>query len=121
MTSTNGSCLKTEVAIVGAGPTGAAAALAFAKRGARVALIDGHPEAAQRFAGEWIHPPGVRTLAELGVDIQNLAAAVGHGFAIFGDDDDDPVCLPYTSGHSAARVHHELVATLREHATSHSG
>lgn len=121
MTSTHGSCLKTEVAIVGAGPTGAAAALAFAKRGARVTLIDGHPEAAQRFAGEWIHPPGVRTLAELGVDIKSLAAAVGHGFAIFGDDDDDPVCLPYTSGHSAARVHHELVATLREHATSQSG
>jgi len=114
--ATNGSSSKVDVAIVGAGPTGAAAALAFARRGARVALIDGHPEAAHRFAGEWIHPPGVRTLLGLGVETGTLAAVLGHGFAIFGDDGADPVCLPYASGVGAARVHHELVATLREQA-----
>lgn len=121
MGTSNVSSLRTDVAIVGAGPTGSAAALAFARRGARVALIDGHPEAARRFAGEWIHPPGVRTLAALGAATESLAAVLGHGFAIFGDDDEDPVCLPYASGVGAARVHHELVATLRDHACALNG
>src|SRR5688572_5872685 len=115
------STLRADVAIVGAGPTGSAAALAFARQGARVALIDGHPEAARRFAGEWIHPPGVRTLAALGVATQSLAAVLGHGFAIFGDDAADPVCLPYAAGVGGARVHHEIVTTLREHACALSG
>ncbi|HEU5073848.1 MAG TPA: NAD(P)/FAD-dependent oxidoreductase [Polyangiaceae bacterium] len=122
MSNTTGvSSLHADVAVVGAGPTGSAAALAFARRGARVALIDGHPEAARRFAGEWIHPPGVRTLAALGVATESLASAVGHGFALFGDDGNDPVCLPYASGSSVARVHHEIVAALREHACAAPG
>jgi 2-polyprenyl-6-methoxyphenol hydroxylase-like FAD-dependent oxidoreductase len=108
-----------DVAIVGAGPTGAAAAIAFALRGARVALLEGHPEASRRFAGEWIHPPGVRTLHALGVDTRALATHEGHGFAIFGDDAEDPVCLPYDGGVGIARVHEELVNHLREHALGH--
>src|SRR6187401_2765347 len=99
------SSIHTDVAVVGAGPTGATAAIAFAKRGARVTLIEGHPGAARRFAGEWIHPPGVRTLRALGVDIPALAKSQGHGFAILGDDSADPVCLPYGEGESIARVH----------------
>lgn len=110
--------LSTDVAIIGAGPAGATAAIAFAKRGARVALIEGYPAAAARFAGEWIHPPGVRTLRSLGVDIGRLARSRGQGFAIFGDDAADPVCLPYDGDEAIARVHEELVADLREHATS---
>ena len=111
---------QTDVLVVGAGPTGAAAAAAFARRGARVTLVDGHPEAAQRFAGEWIHPPGVRTLAALGVDTGELAAREGHGFALFGDDAEDPVCLPYDGGVGIARMHGELVEHLREHAVGHA-
>jgi 2-polyprenyl-6-methoxyphenol hydroxylase-like FAD-dependent oxidoreductase len=111
---------RVDVAIVGAGPTGATAALAFARRGARVALIDGHPDAAKRFAGEWIHPPGVRTLRSLGVNVGALAAREGRGFAIFGGDGEDPVCLPYDAGCSIARVHEELVFELREHACGSS-
>ncbi|HEY3255470.1 MAG TPA: FAD-dependent oxidoreductase [Polyangiaceae bacterium] len=108
----------TDVAIIGAGPAGASAAIAFARQGARVTLIEGYPSAAARFAGEWIHPPGVRSLQSLGVNIGALAATRGHGFAIFGDDAADPVCLPYDAGVGIARVHEELVAHLREHAAS---
>ena len=112
--------LHTDVAIVGAGPTGATAAIAFARRGARVTLIDGYPGAAHRFAGEWIHPPGVRTLRGLGVDVRALAAREGHGFAIFGDDGGDPVCLPYDDEVAIARLHSELVTRLREHACGYA-
>lgn len=111
----------TDVAIVGAGPTGATAAIAFARRGARVTLIDGYPGAANRFAGEWIHPPGVRALRRLGVDVRALAAREGHGLAIVGDDGSDPVCLPYDGEVGIARLHSELVTMLREHACGHAG
>jgi len=110
----------TDVAIVGAGPTGATAAIAFARRGLNVTLIDGYPDAVHRFAGEWIHPPGVRTLRRLGVDVGSLAAREGHGFAIFGDDGGDPVCLPYDGEVGIARLHSELVTLLREHACGHA-
>ena len=110
----------TDVAIIGAGPAGATAAIAFAKQGARVTLVEGYPAAARRFAGEWLHPPGVRTLRSLGVDIAALAKSHGRGFAIFGDDAADPVCLPYDGDASISRVHEELVAQLREHAASHA-
>ena len=112
--------LHTDVAIIGAGPTGTTAAIAFARRGARVALIDGYPRAAHRFAGEWIHPPGVRALRRLGVDVRALAAREGHGLAIFGDDGGDPVCLPYDGEVGIARLHSELVSMLREHACGHA-
>ena len=108
----------TDVAIIGAGPAGATAAIAFAQQGARVTLIEGYPRAASRFAGEWLHPPGVRTLRSLGVDIRELAANEGHGFAIFGDDGADPVCLPYAAEVGVSRVHEELVEHLRDRATS---
>jgi 2-polyprenyl-6-methoxyphenol hydroxylase-like FAD-dependent oxidoreductase len=107
-----------DVAIIGAGPTGASAAIAFANQGARVMLVEGFPNAAARFAGEWIHPPGVQALRAMGVDVAALAASRGHGFAIFGDDEADPVCLPYGGGTAIARVHDQLVAHLREHAAS---
>jgi len=115
------SSLESDIAIVGAGPTGATAAIAFAKRGARVMLIDGFPGAMKRFAGEWIHPPGVRTLRSLGVDVDALGARRGHGLAIFADDGGDPVCLPYAGEYGVARLHEELVEHLREHACGMSG
>src|SRR6478609_1752727 len=104
VTPVRSSATATDVAIIGAGPAGATAAIAFANQGARVTLIEGYPGAAARFAGEWIHPPGVGTLRSLGVDITALAASRGHGFAIFGDDAKDPVCLPYDGGVAIARV-----------------
>ncbi len=105
-----------DVVIIGAGPTGCAAALAFAKRGAEVLLVEAQPEAAKRFAGEWMHPPAVRALRSLGVDTESLGAARGHGFVLFGSDGEPPVQLPYVRGTGIARVHHDLVDDLRNYA-----
>ena len=55
-----------DVTVIGAGPAGATAAIAFARRGATVLLAEANPKAASRFAGEWMHPPGVRVLERLG-------------------------------------------------------
>jgi len=120
LTSSHRRDRPTDVVIIGAGPAGATAAIAFAKQGAQVTLVEGYPTAAGRFAGEWLHPPGVRTLRSLGVDIAALAQSNGRGFAIFGDDAADPVCLPYDGDASITRVHEELVTQLREQALSHA-
>jgi 2-polyprenyl-6-methoxyphenol hydroxylase-like FAD-dependent oxidoreductase len=105
-----------DVVIIGAGPTGCAAALAFAKRGAEVLLVEAQPDAAKRFAGEWMHPPAVRALRQLGVDTESLGAARGHGFVLFGSDGLPPVQLPYVRGTGIARIHHDLVEDLRDYA-----
>jgi flavin-dependent dehydrogenase len=48
-----------DVAVIGAGPVGCVAALAFARRGRRVLLLEANPLASHRLAGEWLHPPAV--------------------------------------------------------------
>ena len=63
-----------DVAIVGAGPIGSAAALAFAKRGAKTIVFEANPGASRRLAGEWLHPPGVEVLGRLGIDVAGEAA-----------------------------------------------
>lgn len=112
----NRNTVNKDVVVVGAGPTGCAAALAFAKRGAEVLLVEAQPEAAKRFAGEWMHPPAVRALARLGVDTEKLGATRGHGFVLFGSDGETPVQLPYVRGTSLTRIHHDLVEDLRGYA-----
>lgn len=109
-----------DVLVIGAGPTGCAAALAFAKKGAKVLLVEGNPKAAMRFAGEWLHPPGVRALTHLGVNTQGLNRARGSGFVLLAPDEDE-IELPYARGFSLARVHHELVHGLRAEACDRNG
>ncbi len=105
---------KVDVLVIGAGPTGCAAALAFEKKGADVLLVEAQPKAAARFAGEWMHPPGVRKLNQLGVDVAALTRARGLGFALCAPGE-EPLELPYARGASLARYHHELVDDLRQH------
>ena len=103
-----------DVAIIGGGPVGSAAALAFAKRGARVLVLEANPRAATRLAGEWLHPPAVDILSELGVDLGPEAYPTGRGFAVLPDDGSPPIVLPYPAGRVGASLHHELlVAKLR--------
>ncbi|HEX4791910.1 MAG TPA: geranylgeranyl reductase family protein [Actinospica sp.] len=57
-----------DVAIVGAGPTGSAAAHAAARRGLSVALIDRSTFPRDKTCGDGIGPGAVRVLRELGLD-----------------------------------------------------
>lgn len=111
-----------DVAVVGAGPIGAAAALAFAQRGASVIVFEANPHAARRLAGEWLHPPGVEVLSRLGIDVAKDApgAAPGQGFVVFPDDRSSPILLPYPDGMQGVSLEHEsLVNLVRSRAAAH--
>lgn len=107
--------LTADVAIVGGGPVGCVAALAFARRGASVCIVDPNTHAT-RLAGEWLHPTAAGILADLGVDLNaaGVAHAVGRGFAIFPPGT-EPIVLPYVGGeHGVGCQHHLLVAALQK-------
>jgi len=105
-----------DVAIVGGGPAGCLSALAFAQRGARTLLLEANPRAAYRLAGEWIHPPAVEAMEEVGLGdyISKADYATGKGFAVFPEDGSAPIVLPYAEGtRGFSFEHHEFVEALR--------
>lgn len=108
------STLSYDVAVIGAGPVGAVAAYAHARRGARVLLAEANPNAARRLAGEWLHPPALDHLRELGIAPLPQAHRTGEGFVVFPDSGDAPFVLPYSRGAGAAVEHSHLVRHLRE-------
>jgi lanosterol synthase len=101
---------------------GCVAALAFARRGARVLLLEANPSSSKRFAGEWVHPPAVAILRDLGVDLKPSAPfASGRGFVVYPDDGSRPVVLPYATGSFGYSFEHgALVGTLRGHCEANS-
>ncbi|MBN4050185.1 FAD-dependent monooxygenase [Desulfobulbus sp. AH-315-M07] len=102
-----------DVAIIGAGPVGCVTALAFSKlRRARVLLLEANPRACQRLAGEWLHPPAVEIMRELGVEVP-VHHDTGRGFAVFPDDGSETMVLPYSSGRGVSVEHSCLVELLR--------
>jgi phytoene/squalene synthetase/2-polyprenyl-6-methoxyphenol hydroxylase-like FAD-dependent oxidoreductase len=111
-----------DVAVVGGGPVGAVTAIAFGRQGARVALLEANPQAARRFAGEWIHPPGVAVLDRLRAGrLDRAEPRTGYGFMIFPDDGTPPIEMPYQGGVSLACEHEGIVESLREVARSIDG
>ncbi|HEY1192203.1 MAG TPA: FAD-dependent monooxygenase [Gemmata sp.] len=103
------------MAVVGGGPVGYATALAFARTGARVCLIDAKAQA-QRLGGEWLHPTGAGILAGLGVDLggDQIPHAPGHGFAIFPKGS-EPIVLPYVGGeHGVGCQHHLIIEAIQK-------
>src|SRR5262245_5583599 len=113
-----------DVAVIGAGPVGCITALAFARRGAQVVLLEAKPQGAKRLAGEWLHPPGVDILRRLGVGPLPAASGylAGRGFVVFPDDGSPPIILQYPNGAlGLSSEHGVLVSALREAAASHPG
>jgi len=113
-----------DVAVVGGGPVGCITALGYARRGARVALIEANPNAHKRLAGEWLHPPAAEALAEIGVGLPPTAPPdSGQGFVVFPDDGEGTIVLPYPADgvRGFAVEHHELVEHLRDATVGHGG
>ena len=112
-----------DVAIVGAGPAGSLCALAHARKGARVALLEANPKASRRLAGEWLHPPAVQILRDFGIAFDTQpGSTTGKGFVVFPEDGSDPIVLPYPHGSQGlACSHATLVSRLREAAENESG
>lgn len=101
-----------DVAVIGAGPVGCVCALAHAQRGARVLLLEGNPRACHRLAGEWLHPPAVEILRQVGAgDAVRARYRHGEGFAVFPDDGSDPIALPYQPGSRGFSVEHSTLVT----------
>ena len=105
-----------DVIIVGAGPVGSLCALAHARKGARVALLEANPNASKRMAGEWLHPPAVRMLREVGIRLDaQPRSTTGKGFVVFPEDGSEPILLPYVDGsYGLACEHAAIVSILRD-------
>jgi squalene monooxygenase len=111
-----------DVAVIGAGSVGCTTALAFARQGASVLLLEANPDLTKRFAGEWLHPPGVEILKHLQVELGAIASAYpqGEGFVVFPDDRTEPIPLHYPDGVKGVSCEHNLlVSTIRKAATAH--
>ncbi|QCX82618.1 salicylate hydroxylase (plasmid) [Streptomyces sp. YIM 121038] len=103
------------VLVSGAGIAGCAAALSLAATGHTVTLIEPSTDTGKRFAGEWLHPPGVRALDRLGVAWRDLPHRPGLGFAVYPDDGLHPIVLPYPGGLTALACRHDLLLDRIRH------
>lgn len=112
-----------DVAVVGGGPVGSFCALAHARAGARVALLEANPKASSRLAGEWLHPPAVRMLREVGLNLDaRPGTALGKGFVVSPEDRSEPIVLPYPNGTAGLACEHAtLVSALHEALESEPG
>jgi squalene monooxygenase len=114
--------VKTDIAIVGAGFTGAFAAAALADGRRRIVVLDARPAGARHLGGDLIHAAGVDILVSLGL-WPILARAGGEridGFAVTADATDTPVVLPYGGVPDArpggvAIDHHEILSRVHAH------
>ncbi len=109
-----------DVVVVGAGPAGCACALSFARRGARVLVLEAQRAPVRRLAGEWIQPAGVEALRRLGVDVhRDGPGTANHGFVMHPGDGSAPIALPFSTGEAVSLPHAELTALLRRAAAGH--
>ncbi len=114
----------TDQAIVGAGPVGIVAALAMAKAGEEVALFEGDPSLTKRFAGEWLHPEGLRLLRRHGIHLHAGLPwiAPSRGFAVLPEDGSEPILLDYPGGRLGLAFDRAgLIDLMREHCADTPG
>ncbi len=108
----SGDSPRYDVAIVGAGPVGSLCALAHARKGARVALLEANPKASTRLAGEWLHPPAAQMLREFGISFDAPGrSTVGQGFVVFPEDRSEPIVLPYPNASRGLVCEHDVLVS----------
>ena len=75
---------RADIAIIGAGPAGSAAAIALAQRGYQVVLIDKQPFPREKLCGDFVNPINLPILRRLGVESEIHAQPHGKvsGFRI---------------------------------------
>ncbi|MFT7671236.1 MAG: flavin-dependent dehydrogenase, partial [Planctomycetota bacterium] len=61
--------MKSDVLIIGAGPSGSAAALALARQGAKVTVLEKTVFPREKTCGDGLTPRAIASLADLGIDI----------------------------------------------------
>ncbi len=113
---------KYDIAIVGAGTAGSICAIKSARNGARVALLEANPKANRRLAGEWLHPPAVRILRDLDIEIESTDQCTpGKGFVVIPEDGSGAIMLPYLNeSQGLALEHSTLIERLHEKVRSES-
>ncbi|MDT0449243.1 FAD-dependent monooxygenase [Streptomyces hesseae] len=101
-----------DVLVAGAGPAGCMTALAFARRGATVLIVDPGSAPARRLAGEWLHPAGVSALHRMEIATETWEFTANHGFELHTGDGNLPLYCPYPDGTAVSMYHHVLTALL---------
>ena len=102
-----------DVAIIGGGAVGTMCALAHAQRDARVVVFEASQEGPNPLKGEWLHPPAVRMLQQVGIHFDSSSAT--KGFVVFPEDDFEPIPLTYADEATGLVCPHDtLVRRLRE-------
>ncbi|MFO0628990.1 MAG: NAD(P)/FAD-dependent oxidoreductase [Polyangiales bacterium] len=112
--------------IVGGGFTGLATAMALARQGRTVTVLEARTGKNPAFRGELLHPPGVQGLRELGLfaGVRARGGVEVTGFAVIPDERAPAVELPYEPpplgmGNGFAVDHHELVDAMRDAVCAH--
>lgn len=91
---------RTDVAVLGGGPAGLAAALALRQRGCRVALYDARRPPIDKACGEGLMPEAVRLLRGLGVALDERDGASFAGISFH--DADSSASAAFSSGRGLA-------------------
>jgi flavin-dependent dehydrogenase len=102
---------EAEVAVVGAGPAGCAAAIVLARAGRRVLLLDRTAEARESVCGEFLGPDAAAALARLGLDLPALGAVPLRRLRVAARARDAAVPLPFPAWGLPRRL---LDGALRE-------
>jgi menaquinone-9 beta-reductase len=105
-----------DVAVLGGGPAGLAAALALRHRGCRVAVFDARHPPIDKTCGEGLMPESVRLLRELGVSLQKDDGEAFTGVSFH--DGSSSVHGTFSSGHGMGvrrtRLHSRMAARAAE-------